>query len=144
MNQMQPALDPQFMQILAQMFAGRVGMQPQGWDADSLQKPIANPAAQGNFWQGPLITQQPSQPQRSEAPQRQLMPSKPVKGYLSAVGNRIPIKRDRTGATADHLSVGQRQRYERIKGLYGMDRAVDAKDRMLNHNSRILSKKQNG
>lgn len=128
----------------------------QSWDADMLPKPTG-PAElpPGNYWQGPLITQAPNvtpttapspvqQPSQQGPINRRVVPTQQPKAYLSAVGNRIPITHNRSGASADHLSVGQRQRYERIQNLYGRERAMDAKYKMLNHNARILNRQQNG
>jgi hypothetical protein len=72
------------------------------------------------------------------APSRQIIPSQPQRSYTAAVGNRIPIVHDRTGASADSLSNGQRQRFERINSLYGQDRAYNAKRNMLEENKRYI------
>ncbi len=51
---------------------------------------------------------------------------------------RIPVVHDRTGASANTLSKGQRMRFDNIRNLYGGERAAEARANMLMHNARKM------
>lgn len=95
--------------------------------ASPMPKPIVgNPV--------PGIPDQASQP---SGPQAAPSSNPSRNNWLQGNGQpRIPVVHDRTGASADTLSRGQRMRFDNIRNLYGGERAAAARANMLEHNAR--------
>lgn len=94
-----------------------------------LPKPIVGQPVPGIPNRAPQS--QPARPQVAQAT------TDPRNHWLQGNGQpRIPVVHDRTGASADTLSRGQRMRFDNIRNLYGGERAAAARANMLEHNAR--------